>query len=179
MQMVRRLAGLLAVLTAFVVLPASAYGTPVRAAAAAADACPGSNYPVVPGATVQASTTRPKVGQHIEASGIHYCPNEDVRVTIAGKFVGTGHTDNNGSWDPEVVVPGPPGDKPLCGIGASGLPNDADCLTLTVQGNGVNPQPPASTGVAVASLIAIAGILLVSGIVFVRAGRRRQPSSIG
>jgi hypothetical protein len=164
---------------AVLVLPIPAYGTPVHVAAPAAGACPGSdvNYPVVPGATVQSSTTRPKVGAKIEVSGIKYCPNEDVRITISGKFVGTGHTDDQGSFDPQVVVPGPTGQKPLCGIGASGLPNDADCLTLTVTNGGTSGEHhPATTGVEVASLVAIAAILLVSGAVFVRAGRRRRTS---
>jgi hypothetical protein len=176
------LAGLFAVILAALVLPVPAYGTPVHTAAAAPGACPGNvDYPVVPGATVQSSTTRPRVGQKIEVSGIKYCPNEDVNITISGQHVGTGHTDSHGSFDPEVVVPGPPGQKPLCGIGASGLPNDADCLTLTVTASGKHPEKhhTSKTGVEVASLVAIAAILLVSGIVFVSAGRRRNTSVVG
>ena len=175
----RRLASLLAVIFAALLLPVPAYGTPVHAAASAPGACPGSVYPVVPGATVQASTTTPNIGQKIEASGIKYCPNEDVDITIGGQHVGTGHTDGSGTFDPEVTVPGPAGKKQLCGIGASGLPNDADCLTLTI-GKGTNPEKhhTSKTGVEVASLVTIAAILLVSGIVFVTAGRRRSNSSI-
>jgi hypothetical protein len=129
---------------------------------------------------VQASTTHPKVGQKIEASGVHYCPDEDVTITISGKFVGTAHTNSAGSFDPQVVVPGPVGDKPLCGIGASGLPNDRDCLTLFVQGAGVNPGSSGGgtslTGVEIGAMVAVASLLIVGGVAVARAGARRKQS---
>ena len=174
------LLGLLA--TSAFAVPVAAQAHPVAAKAVTAapkQVCPHPTpYPPSPNATVQSSTTRPRVGQHIEASGIHYCPNEDVTITIAGQFVGTGHTDNAGTFDPGVVVPGPPGKKQLCGIGASGLSRDRDCLTLFVQGSGTGGQSSGGgtsfTGVEIGAMIAVAIALLVGGVVFARAGARRK-----
>jgi hypothetical protein len=164
-------------------VPFAAHAAPAGAATAPA-ACPHPvPYPPAPNATVQSSTTHPKVGQQIEASGIHYCPTEDVRLTIGGKFVGTGHTDATGAFDPQVVVPGPPGQKLLCGIGASGLATDRDCLTLFVAAagtsNGGSGGGTSFTGVEIGALIAVAAVLLVGGAVFLRAGQRRKRSLAG
>ena len=74
------------------------------------------------------------MGDPLEISGINYCPDEDVDLTIAGHHVGTAHTDSAGSFDPQVTTPGPPGPKQVCGIGASGLRHDRDCLFIHVQG---------------------------------------------
>jgi hypothetical protein len=164
-----------------VAAPAAAHAAAVRSPGG--PPCPHpSAYPPTPDATVQASTTHPEVGQHIEASGIRYCPNENVTLTIAGTFVGTAHTDSAGSFDPQVVVPGPPGQKPLCGIGASGLPDDRDCLTLFVQGAGTSGNSSGGTsitGVEIGALTAVAALLIVAGVAFARAGRRRKQSVTG
>jgi hypothetical protein len=180
------LLGLLTTAVFAVPFAAQAHPIAVKAAAVATvDACPHPTpYPPSPNATVQASTTHPTVGQHIEASGIHYCPDEDVTITIAGVFVGTGHTNGTGQFDPDVVVPGPPGQKQLCGIGASGLATDQDCLTLFVT---APPAPPSSnggggvafTGVEIGALVAVGIALLIGGVVFARAGARRKQSMTG
>jgi hypothetical protein len=180
------LLGLLA--TSVLVVPVAAQAHPVAAPAASVlkkQVCPHPKpYPPSPHATVQSSTTHPRVGQHIEASGIHYCPNEDVTITIGGHFVGTGHTNGVGTFDPDVIVPGPTGQKLLCGIGASGLSRDRDCLTLFVQGSGTSGQGGGGggtsfTGVEIGAMIAVAIALLVGGVVFARAGARRKQSIAG
>jgi hypothetical protein len=149
-----------------------------HSAAAAAEICPGftAAYPFSPNATIMSSTTTPFVGQKIEASGIKYCPNENVRLTIGGQFVGNAHTNGAGSFDPPVIVPGPPGDKLLCGVGASGLLHDQDCLTLhVVAPTGPNSSPPLSfTGVEIGAIVAVALALLIGGVLFATAGRRRK-----
>ena len=174
------------------VVAASALAGPVSAAPADAQPvratpaghCPGAQaYPPTPNATVEASSTAPAAGASIEASGVHYCGNEDVKITIAGKLVGTAHTDGQGSFDPKVVVPGPSGAKQLCGIGASGLATDADCLTLTVQAAGGQAEPAsggtAFTGADIALIVAVAVLLLAGGVAFSTAGKRRKRVSSG
>jgi hypothetical protein len=167
--------------TALLAAPALASASPAHTAVAAAakgEICPDADpfYPYPVGATIMSSTTTPFIGQHIEASGIKYCHNEDVRLTIAGQFVGTAHTDNNGSFDPQVVVPGPVGDKLLCGVGASGLSDDQDCLTLhVVSPTSPNSGPPLSfTGVEIGAIVAVAVALIVGGMLFATVGRRRK-----
>lgn len=141
-------------------------------------------YPPSPSATVQSSTTTPNVGDTIKVSGVRYCADEDVTITIGGKTVGTAHTDGSGSFDPEVVVPGPAGQQQLCGVGASGLATDSDCLTLntsgaagqaagTGNGSGNNGQT-AFTGTQVALLLVVALALVGGGVAFSAAGRRKQ-----
>jgi hypothetical protein len=187
----RRLFAALAVfslaVTAFLAAPAAAFaGSAGLHSAAEAGTCPGQTYPPEPNATVMASTTTPFAGQKIEASGTVYCPDEDVTLTIAGKFVGTAHTDASGAFDPQVVPSGPPGDKQLCGIGASGLSNDQDCLTLHVTaGHGVEAAGTggggglAFTGAQVTGLIALAVVLVVGGAFFTAAGHRRKSHARG
>jgi hypothetical protein len=147
-------------------------------ATAMAGACNNSNYPPAPHATIMASTTTPSIGETIEASGVAYCPNEDVRITLAGRFVTTTHTDSTGAFDPPVTVH-QTGKLPLCGIGASGLPNDRDCLTLTVtahqQGGGHNPGGGTSfTGTDIMLIVLAAAVLLGAGGGLLVAGRRRR-----
>jgi hypothetical protein len=149
--------------------------------AAAAGACNDSNYPPSPHATIMSSTTTPSVGETIEASGVAYCPDEDVRITLAGKFVGTTHTDQAGDFDPPVKVT-QTGRLLLCGIGASGLPNDRDCLTLTVKANnqgggGHNPGGGGGTsftGVDILLILLAGLVLLVAGWALIVAGRRKR-----
>lgn len=179
------IAGLLII--AALAVPVSAAAAPL--AGSAPTTCPKPKpYPPPPNATVQSSTTTPRVGQTIEASGIGYCPNEDVTITIAGKNVGTAHTDAAGSFRLTVVLPGPGGQKLLCGIGASGLSTDRDCLTLTVSGAAANDASASTaaggggggtafTGTEAALLLALAILLLAGGIAFATAGRHRRPVS--
>lgn len=147
--------------------------------AAAAGACNDSAYPPSPHATIMSSTTTPFLGETIEASGTAYCPDEDVRLTLAGKFVGTTHTDQAGDFDPPVKVT-QVGKLLLCGVGASGLPNDRDCLTLTVkthgQGGGShNPGGGTSfTGTDILLIVVAAIVLLAAGWSLVAAGRRKR-----
>src|SRR5581483_12500433 len=70
------------------VLAAPAIASAAPHAAAPAEICPGftAAYPFSPDATIMASTTTPFVGEKIEASGIRYCPDENVRLTIGGQF---------------------------------------------------------------------------------------------
>jgi hypothetical protein len=143
-----------------------------------AGACNDSAYPPAPHATIMASTTTPSVGETIEASGTVYCPNEDVRITLAGKFITTTHTDQAGDFDPPVTVH-QTGKLQLCGIGASGLPNDRDCLTLTVkahnQGGGHHPGGGTSfTGVDILLIVLAAVVLLGAGWALLAAGRRKR-----
>lgn len=176
----RLLAATLLVLAVPVALPGTATAAPLHAAPSGS--CPGSQaYPPTADATVEASSTAPAAGASIEVSGVHYCGNEDVTITIAGKTAGTAHTDAQGSFDPEVVVPGPSGAKQLCGVGASGLAADADCLTLTVQTAGGQAEPAsggtAFTGADIALIVAVAVLLLAGGVAFSTAGRRRRKST--
>jgi len=169
-------------LTAFLVaVPAGASAAHAggRLTAAPAGNCPGPGYPPRPNATIMSSTTTPSTGQTIEASGTHYCANEDVNITLGGNHVTTTHTDSVGSFDPAVTVNYPAGTKvELCGIGASGLSNDQDCLTLTIAGGlGTSPgnnggQP--MTGVEIAGLTVLAVALLGGGVAFMAAGKRRS-----
>lgn len=179
----RMLASLLAVGTLGLLAlfaPASASAAPARAAAP--QFCdPSDTYPFGPDATVQVDTTQPSVGDKIEVSGIKYCPNEDVDITIAGKHVGTAHTDADGSFDPTVETPGPAGSKQLCGIGASGLSRDADCLTINVGGSSPGAPSggtPAFTGVEIALLGFVALAAIVGGIVFTTLGRNRRSARV-
>jgi hypothetical protein len=176
----RRLIARLAVL---IVSPLAAGVVMVPAAAATAAGCGSSQgYPPSPDATVQVSTTRPHVGERIKVSGVNYCPDEDVRITIGGTGVGSAHTDGNGAFDPTVTVPGPAGATQLCGIGASGLSADGDCLTLQVTASGAgNPATgvpsgggTAFTGVEIALLGLAALVLVVGGVLITVFGRRRN-----
>jgi len=169
-------------LTAFLVaVPAGASAAHAggRLAAAPTGNCPGPGYPPRPDATIMSSTTTPSTGETIEASGTHYCADEDVDVTLGGKHVATTHTNSNGAFDPPVTVNYPAGTKvELCGIGASGLANDQDCLLLTVAG-GLGTSPGSNggqpmTGVEIAGLIVLALALLGGGVAFVAAGKRRS-----
>lgn len=152
-------------------------------ASAAASACAGGAYPASSGATIMASTTTPFVRQTIEVSGINFCPNENVSLSIAGQSVGTAHTDASGSFDPQVVVPGPPGDKVLRGVGASGVELDRDGLLLHVRGSNVGGAGGSTgggggglafTGVQIAALCVLAVLLIGGGAFFARAGRRKS-----
>lgn len=178
------LAGLLTVLP---VAGTAALAAPAHLGAAhaiAAKSCPKPRpYPPAPNATVEVNTTVPHVGDPLEISGVHYCPDENVDLTIAGQHVGTGHTDATGGFDPKVTTPGPPGAKQVCGIGASGLATDRDCLRIHVRGSGAGGAgtgPPggggtAFTGVQIALLGLAALVLFVSGVVVTTLGRNRRP----
>ncbi len=162
--------------------PMAASAAPVRSAVAAGACDPSQAYPPSPNATVQINTTDPFAGETVKVSGIHYCPNEDVDITIAGQHVGTGHTDADGSFDPNVVVPGPTGDKQVCGIGASGLSNDRDCLVINVRAKGATNQPggggTALTGVEISLLGLLALVLVVAGVVMTTLGRHRRTARL-
>jgi hypothetical protein len=143
-------------------------------------------YPPPPDATVEVDTTAPNVGDPLEISGIRYCPKEDVNLTIAGRHVGTAHTDSDGSFDPQVTTPGPTGTKRVCGIGASGLATDRNCLFIHVRGAGssaaeAGPPPHSSgggtalTGVQIALLGLVALVLVVGGVVVTTLSRNRRP----
>lgn len=184
--MIRRLLPLLAALGLLALGaagPSTAWAGRVRASSAADSCNPSQPYPIAPDATVQVSTTNPRAGDTIKVAGIRYCPNEDVDIAIAGKFVGTRHTDTNGSFDPTVKVPGPAGEKRLCGIGASGLAADRDCLTIDVRAGGSSANPaggpgePAMTGVEIALLGVLALALVVAGVLFSTFGRRRKATT--
>ena len=152
--------------------------------ATAAVGCGGDAYPPSPHATLMASTTMPRLGETIEVSGVAFCANEAIRLTLAGTFVGTAHTDGTGAFDPPVKVT-ESGKLSLCGTGSSGIPGDSDCLTLTVSAHGTagggshNPSSSggggtAFTGVQVLLLCLIAGALIVVGWALAAAGRRKR-----
>jgi hypothetical protein len=168
------------VLSTALTAPLDAGASPVTSTLAG---CSGTAYPPSPHATILASTTTPAFGDTIEASGVAYCANEDVRLTLGGSFVGTTHTDGTGSFDPPVKV-NKTGKVPLCGIGASGLADDRDCVMLTVQSRGLGGQhghKPSGggggtsfTGVDVLLLCLVAAVLLGAGWAFVAAGRKKR-----
>jgi hypothetical protein len=147
-----------------------------------AGACNDSAYPPAPHAMIMSNTTTPSVGETVEASGMAYCPDEDVRITLAGVFVTTTHSDGTGAFDPPVKVT-KTGKLQLCGIGASGLANDRDCLTLTVKSHGTSGEhrhkkaPTSFTGVDVLLLCLVAAVLLGAGIAFAAAGRRKRAAA--
>jgi len=163
----------------------AASAQPLRTASAAGVCDASRSYPPAPDATVQVSTTNPYAGEKVKVSGIHYCPNEDVDITIAGQHVGTGHTDGNGTFDPHVTVPGPAGDKQVCGIGASGLSSDQDCLIIDVRAKGTTNQPAttggggtAMTGVEIALLGVLALVLVLAGVGMTTLGRHRRAARV-
>ncbi len=180
----RRLSVLLTVLglalLAVVAAPAGAIAVPVRALAGA---CNDSAYPPSPHATIAASTTTPNVGETIEASGTRYCPDEDVALTLDGAPVGTTHTDAQGAFDPPVVINKAGNALQLCGIGASGLADDRDCIALSTP-NGAASSPASNnhgngggtafTGFDIAALCLLAAILLIGGGALVVGNRRRR-----
>jgi hypothetical protein len=159
-------------------IPAAAGGAGLHAVGGA---CNATAYPPSPHAMIMSSTTTPALNETIEASGAAYCPDADVRLTLDGAFVGTTHTDGTGAFDPPVKVT-KTGKLPLCGIGASGLANDRDCLTLTVKSlgtGGVQGHKPGGGGTSLTGadilLICVAGaVLLAAGWAFVAAGRRKR-----
>lgn len=167
---------LLAVATPFAVPTGAAPKAPARVVDGS---CQPLGYPDGQHARVQVDRTVVYVGGPLEVSGDVYCPNENVDITIAGQSVGTGHTDDQGHFDPRrVTAPGPPGTKELCGIGASGKPFDQDCLDITVRANG-GPNNhgggTAFTGVQIALLGLLALMLVVGGVVVTTLGRNRRP----
>jgi hypothetical protein len=183
----RRLLAPLMAASLLMLLPAlisSAGAAPTQAAQQAAPgSCPKPKpYPPGPNATVEVNTTIPHVGDPLEISGIKYCPDEDVDLTIAGQHVGTAHTDSTGAFDPQVTTPGPPGRKQVCGVGASGLTTDRDCLFIHVPAAGASSAAPpgpsggtAFTGVQIALLGLLALVLVVGGVVVATLGRNRRP----
>ena len=182
----RRILAPLVAASLLMLLPAVVSGAGAASVPAAAQVAAGScpkprPYPPAPNATVEVNTTVPHVGDPLEISGIVYCPDEDVELTIAGQHVGTAHTDSMGSFDPEVTTPGPPGQKQVCGIGASGLATDRDCLFIQVQAAGSSAPPPgkgggtAFTGVQIALLGLLALVLVVGGVVLTTLNRNRRP----
>src|ERR1700742_1214022 len=74
-------------------------------------------YPVTTQAEIMSSTTTPKHNEKFEVSGLHYLGDENVKIYIGGHlgascdpasytggiFVGTGHTDGSGAFDPSVT----------------------------------------------------------------------------
>jgi hypothetical protein len=164
----------------------SAAAAPVRTGAhqqVGVATCPNApGYPTHPKAMVEVSTSIVRVGDSFEASGIDYCPDERVTLTIAGQYVATGHTDGDGDFDPRLDAPGPPGPKRLCGVGASGRRFDRDCLTIQVRAAGGTGAPAsgpgggtAFTGVQIALLGLLALVLVVGGVVATTLGRNRRP----
>lgn len=149
-----------------------------------------SKYPPSSGATLQVSTTTPYRGERIEVAGSDYCPNEKVKLTLAGRIVGAARTNSSGSFDPEITVDVAPGTYRLTGTGAQG---DSASVTLTVrQGAGIagvaTSRAPsgggaaagqgsgglAFTGVDIAMLLAAAVVLIGGGGYLAHAGRRRH-----
>ena len=130
-------------------------------------------------AKIFSSTTTPVQGQRIKVSGKFYLPNENVRLTIGGVYVGTARTDADGAFDPPVTVPNLVGDQELSGVGASGLATDRDSLILTIRASGAagagdNAGGLASTGVQIAAFSLLGVVLLVGGGFLVLAARRRR-----
>ena len=178
----RRLPALVMVLGLFLgaafALPEAALSSPAHTLAGA---CSDTAYPPSPHATIMSSTTTPNVGQTIEASGTRYCPDEDVALTIDGTAVGTAHTDAHGAFDPHVVVNKAGSHLQLCGIGASGLADDQDCLTLSTPtatssestGGSTSHSGTSLTGTDILALCLLAAALIGGGAVLMVTSRRR------
>lgn len=168
-------------------LPSGAAGAAGAAGLSAlAGGCSDIAYPPSPHATIMASTTTPRVGETIEGSGTAYCPDEDVRLTLAGTFVGTTHTDSTGSFDPPVKV-AQAGRQLLCGVGASGLPNDRDCIALVARSHGTGGEHAhkpnggggtSFTGVDILLLCLLAAVLLGAGWALTVVGRRKRHATV-
>ena len=163
---------------------------------AAPTGCGANLYPPKVQAQVETSTTTVSAGENFEVSGINYVANESVKIYVGGSvgspcvpssytggtFVGTGHTDATGAFDPQVTFPsGLSGNQLLVGIGATGKGYDFSYLTLNA-GSGTggsggstgSGQPPAHTGVDIALMLSAAAVLIGAGAVFMRGGRRRR-----
>lgn len=160
-------------------VPAAAGAAGVHAPAGA---CNDTAYPPSQHAMIMASTTTPAVGETIEASGTAYCADEDVRITLDGTFVTTTHTDGTGAFDRAATVTRT-GNLQLCGVGASGLGDDRDCLMLTVRAGGAASNVAAKnpggggtsfTGVDGLLLYLLGAVLLGAGWAFVAAGRHKR-----
>jgi hypothetical protein len=181
----RRILAPLVATSLLMLLPTAVLGAaaaPVPAGEQAARACP-KPYPRVRDATVEINTTVPHVGDPLEISGIGYCPHESVDLTVDGQHVGTAHTDSAGSFDPQVTpTPGPPGQKRVCGLVASGPASDRDCLVIRVQAASSSSAAPAGhsgdtafTGVKIALVGLLALVLVVGGVVVTTLSRNRGP----
>jgi hypothetical protein len=154
-------------------------------AAAPASAVPCSSYP--PGlcqAEIFASRNVLAAGDTFEGSGLIYYPNEDVRITIGGIFVGTAHTDPNGAFDPALVVPLTlSGDQVMTGTGAHGTPDDVASTLLHIVGGTEATSthkgsgPLASTGVQIAAILGAALVLIGGGLAISVIGRRRRATA--
>ena len=175
-------------LMTLLLLPAAGWGAapaPVQAGElVTAGDCPKPKpYPGAWDATVEVNTTAPNVGDPLEIAGIGYCPEEDVDLTIDGRRVGSAHTDSAGSFDPQFTTsPGPPGQKRVCGVVASGPAADSDCVLIHVQASGGSRAAPparggdtATTGVQIAVVGLLALGLVVGGVGVTTLSRNRRP----
>lgn len=179
----RRLASLLAVF-GLVAAGTFAFTGP---ASAAAPVCTGQGYPPAPHATIEVSTTTPLVNAFVKVSGIAFCGNEAVNITVRAVVVIGAHTNGTGSFDPQVKITHA-GANEICGIGASGLADDRDCLTVVAKtstsgggGHGTSGSGTgggtALTGTDIALLVLLAAVLLGGGGAALAAGRRRRQQS--
>ena len=192
MRRLIRLLALPAVLVAASALGVSAAAAAPHGAAVAVNVCAtASTYPPSTGPALAVSTTNPYRGQMIDVTGSGYCPDESVSLTLAGKVVGSAHTDGAGAFDPSVKIDVDPGTYQLVGTGAKG---DSASATLTVRsssgvepvstqrapaGNGAAPQGNgggglAFTGIDIALIVGIAVLRLGGGGYLLHAGRRRH-----
>jgi hypothetical protein len=139
-----------------------------------------SAYPVSTCSQIAASTTSPYVGETLEVSGAGFHLNEDVKIYIGGSvshrsgttcgliltggvFVGTGHTDAQGAFDPLVKVPDLVGTQPLTAVGASGAQDDISSVPITIRlGAGVGGVS-ASASVSAAAVAATPAGVAASG----------------
>lgn len=181
--MTRRLAVLVATLslaaTGLLAVPSFASAGPAR--------CPGPGYPPVPHATILVSTTTPLLNATVEVSGTAFCADETVTLTLQGTVVGTAHTDAAGNFDPPVKITKSGSSLQLCGVGASGLAGDRDCVTLNTNassasgtsGTSAGGGGTALTGTDIALLCLLAAVLLAGGGAAVVAGRRRRHEPVG
>lgn len=182
MRRFSRICGTLALLAAVACAAPTAAAAGVRAQAGS---CQGASaYPPATNAMVGVSTTNPAVGDTVEVSGQAFCGDEAVKIYLNGALRATAHTDATGSFDPPVVVHGPPGDQTLTAVGASGLSSDRGSVVLHVHaagsgGGGHSSQGSGTealslTGIDIALIIAIAVALLAAGTALAYGGRRRR-----
>lgn len=169
-------------------------GLVFAASPASAHACSSAPYP--PSCAAEIFTDKSVVhrGEHFKVSGKTYVGNEDVLIYIHNIFIGTGHTDATGAFDPEVVAPNSLlGAQVITGVGAEGKANnDATDIATTnitiVAGAGIEGQTAspaggsgtgglAFTGVEIGGMILIAIILLGGGALITMSGRRRKSSA--
>lgn len=128
--------------------PASVVAAP---SAAAPTNCDSTAYPPSVNATIELDTNDIIVGETVNISGVGFCANESVRISVADRALASAHTDGQGAFESPVPVKlAVPGLIPVHADGASGLDSDRASDTVAV-------RDPAVAGEVVAPAAASPG----------------------